>query len=279
MPDLCLTTIQNLGVMDSLQHDYLRIMKLFILARGQENNRLIESYTFVFHTTSGSPSVSIAETNQVFCVENLRPSFRKSITALLRSIRDLPNLPRHGRRLGISLLYKQSCPALYQPHGFAATTNNQSTLWENGDDVLQTTKFDTGSITVSIGVKRHEESSDADRRLCTCLNMLQHTSSRDAHLPPTLEQADSSSKRKRPIEDAGSQNRWAAKHSLPSHCLEAPDTTTLDTRYVEAEPPKVTGEGFRHEQLKTSESKVLVQLSSQATTATVSSDMDGGAIR
>jgi len=264
--------------MDSLQHDYLSIMKLFILARGQEKNGLIESYTFVFHTIRGSPSVGIAETNQVFCVENLRPSFRKSITALLRSIRDLPNLPRHGRRLGVSLLYKKICPAPYQPCGFAATTNDRPTLWENDDDILQMTKFDTGTIVVGIGMKRHEESSDADRRLCTYLNTLQHTSSRDAHLPPTLDQADSSSKRKRSIADAGGQHSRATKHSPPSRCL-APATTILDMTDTEPGPPKVTCEHFRHEQHKISESKVLVQLSSQDTSTTMSSDIHGEEIR
>lgn len=259
--------------MDSLQQDHLSIMKLFILGKRRQVDSIVETYTFVFQASGrAAPSVKLAETNEVFNVDNLQKSFKRGINSLLRSIRDLPQLPRHGRRLGVSLLYRQSCPSPYQPVGFIASTHDHTALWDNDHDTLQATMFDTGAITISISVQRSEGESDADRRLGTYLNTLQHTSSRDSNLPPTRKQIIPSSKRKRSNTDmAGPNNRSRTQFSA-AHVASVPAPTS-----AQEEAPASIEDALTEKQRKISDSKALVHFSSQSTHHTVPSDSEAEA--
>lgn len=263
--------------MDGIQKDYLSAMKLFIIGRGSRNSSptIVETYTFVFQSTAESaPSVKLVETNQNFSVHDLQKSFKKGVNTLLRSIRDLPALPRHGRKIGASLLFRKSCPILYQPDGFAASTDNQTTLWNNRCDILRATQFNTGSITINICVEQHEGQLDADYRFSTYLNGLQHTSSRDPVLPPTMEHVKSSSKRKRSIADVGGQNIGSHTHRPTAHLsgIWEPVATVEESL-------DVADEFIAEKQHKISDSKAVVQFSSQSTNQIPSSDIDGEAFR
>jgi len=263
--------------MDGLQKDYLSAMKLFIIGRESRNSSptIVESYTFVFQSIAESaPSIKLVETNEEFSVHDLQKSFKKGVNTLLRSIRDLPALPRHGRKLGASLLFRKSCPMLYQPDGFADSADNQTTLWNNSSDILRTTQFDTGSITINICVERHERQLDTDYRFCTYLNGLQHTSSRDPVLLPTMEHVKSSSKRKRSIADLGGQNIRSHTDPPMAHLngIWAP-VATVEESLVVAE------EFIAEKQQRISDSKAVVQFSSQSTNQIPSSDNDGEAFR
>ncbi len=79
--------------------------------------------------------------------------------------------------------------------------------WGIEDDILQITRCETGAMTISISVQRHEETSDADRRLSIYLYTLQHISSQNANLPLTLETTRRSTKQQRLVTDVGCQNR------------------------------------------------------------------------
>jgi hypothetical protein len=245
-------------------------MKLFIIGTRSQNDSIVETYTFIFQTIDKYvPSVRLAETNETFCVHHLQRSFKKGINALLRSIRDLPPLPRHGRRLGVSLLYRQSCPAPYQPNGFTASTCNQAMPWENEEDTLQATRFDTGTISISISVQRHEGVSDKDQRLGIYLDALQHTSSRDPNLPPTLDQTLSSSKRKRSVTIYG-QTRHPSSHRSAADVGKSPIGAVEEGLEITEETVK------RH---KISDSRALVKFSSQSSHCSLLSDIDSEAFQ
>lgn len=255
--------------MDGLQKDYLSAMKIFIIGRGSLNSSptIVESYTFVFQGTAESvPAVKLVETNQEFSVYDLQKSFKKGVNTLLRSVRDLPALPRHGRKLGASLLFRKSCPMLYQPDGFAASTDTQLTLWNKRNDTLRATQFNMGSTTIEICVERHERQSDVDYQFGTYLNELQHTSSRDSALVPTMEQLRSGSKRKRSITDVCGQNICSHSHPPTAH-LRAP-VPTVDGSLLVAE------ESIPEKQQKISDSIAVVHFTSQSTNPILSSDSD-----
>jgi hypothetical protein len=55
---------------------------------------VLENYHFVFAYEQGRvSSIQVNPTNHTFTLENVHKSFKASIRALLRSLRDLPRLP------------------------------------------------------------------------------------------------------------------------------------------------------------------------------------------
>lgn len=263
--------------MDALYKDYLSIMKLSISGRPSEKRSpaIVETYTFVFQATAGfAPSVKIVETDQDFSVDHLQKSFKRGVNSLLRSIRDLPALPRHGRSLGASLLFRQSCPILYQPHGFTASTDGQKTLWHNKSDILRASQFNTGSIIINICVGRHDTQTDTDYLFSTHLNGLQHSSSRDSGLLPTMEHIQPKPKQNHSVADRNRQNIHPNTHSPTARLTENWESVVS----VE-EGHDVVEEFIAEKQCKVSDAKVAVQFSSQSTNHILSSEIDGESFR
>ncbi|ETI20319.1 hypothetical protein G647_08353 [Cladophialophora carrionii CBS 160.54] len=113
------------GVFDALERGYLEDLQVFVTKSSQGQLSVLENYHFVFAYEQGRvSSVQVNPMNHTFTLENVHKSFKASIRALLRSLRDLPRLPAH-RRLGMSLAYNKSCPTLYQPPGFVDKTDFQ----------------------------------------------------------------------------------------------------------------------------------------------------------
>ncbi|KIW62466.1 hypothetical protein PV04_10639 [Phialophora macrospora] len=106
------------GVFDALERGYLQDLQVFVTKTSEGQLSVLENYHFVFAYEQGRvSSIQVNPTNHTFTLENVHKSFKASIRALLRSLRGLPRLPAR-RRLGMSLAYNKSCPALYQPPGF-----------------------------------------------------------------------------------------------------------------------------------------------------------------
>ena len=263
--------------MDSVQKDYLSVLKLFLLASENRNSSptIVETYTFVLQSIAGSvPSITLVGTNQDFRVDDLQKSFTKSINSLLRSIRDFPALPRHGRRLGVSLLFREFCPMSYQPNGFSASTNRRSSIWDDESESLWITKFNVGAVTIWTSVQRTEEPSDAERRFSTVLNDFWHTSSRDPGLLPTMDFPLSSSKRKRSVADQGNQHSRLRKHPVVT------DATEISVQNISVEEDTVSaGQSVAEAPCKTSDSRTVVEFSSQSSYPNVSSGCDNEAFR
>lgn len=90
--------------------------------------------------------------------------------------------------MSVSLLYGASCPLSYQSPGFLETDSRQIKFWENQERLTQVAKFEVHLKTVTVGVERRDHEEERDQEFSNELNALQHTSSRDQRITPTLDQ-------------------------------------------------------------------------------------------
>lgn len=268
--------------MDALRHNHLTAMKLFVGGKTGDTSAIVESYTFVFHRTSGITTVKMREAGESFHVENLQRSFKKAISSLLVSMKGLPNLPSmsmqkytslhynhadehagSGRKLSVCLHYQHTCPLSYQPIGFLEADQSQALLWEEGDGSLRTTRFELADHTVSVRVRRYADNAGEDNLLSKQIRELQQTSSKDHGLPPTFDAGASHKKRKRMAEDQpGSLFRQSRRSPPP--------TGQLDCENVKVVEVRKDGVIKERMQLKISTSERLVYFSSSTHTATTS---------
>ena len=275
---------QNTGIMDALRHNYLRAMKLFVGGKTGNTSAIVESYTFLFHRTSGITTVELREADDSFHVENLQRSFKKAIASLLVSMRGLPTLPsvsmqnytclhydnadehaESGRNLSVCLHYQDTCPLNYQPVGFLEADKSRALLWEKGDDSLHTTGFELADYAVSVKVRKYVNDGGEDNLLSRQIRELQQTSSRDHGLPPTFDAAASKKKRKRMAEDQPSSSfRQSRRRSLPPDQLDCENA-----QIVEVEKDGIVEE---KKQVKISTSERLVHFSSSTHTNTTSNE-------
>lgn len=115
--------------------------------------------------------------------------------------------------MSVSMLFRETCPLVYQPSGFLDADKSQASLWQDRNDSLRATKFETGTRSVSIRLQRHVNDLEQDSKLSKQIWELQQTSSRDHKLPPTLNTVTCSKKRKRTTEDQARSSRSEASRT------------------------------------------------------------------
>lgn len=176
--------------MDSLRQTHLEALRVFVGGDSGMNDAATETYTFVFKTDANQRGLAVAvkETHQVFSPSRLQASFKKGITALLVSIRDLPPLPRHRRRMSFSLRYHDTCPRLYQPAGFTEVPDGRPEMWVAEQGSLRAAKFETDDLKVQVHIQTHQAPSEADHHVLRYVKALQQPSSpRRDSLSPTMD--------------------------------------------------------------------------------------------
>ncbi|EXJ54587.1 hypothetical protein A1O7_09928 [Cladophialophora yegresii CBS 114405] len=216
------------GVFDALERGYLQDLQVFVTRSSQGQLSVLENYHFVFAYEKGRvSSVQVNPTNHTFTLENVHKSFKASIRALLRSLRDLPRLPAR-RRLGMSLAYNKSCPTLYQPPGFVDKNDFQEvdaevvcgSLGGGTEDVVGV--LESGHYQIRVTVRTAEsEAQDSsvdlqDTEMSKQLQAMQKTSSSHSNnLLSTLKESTPAIKRRAdaPIPDSRREKRNGVQNS------------------------------------------------------------------
>jgi hypothetical protein len=85
---------QEDGVFDALGLAYLDVLHLFVTSGASDDAEILESYTYAFKYQGQQVSgVRIGETGRALSIAASQKSFKAAIRALLRTMKDLPNLP------------------------------------------------------------------------------------------------------------------------------------------------------------------------------------------
>lgn len=215
-------------------------VKLFFGGTRRSTRRIVEVYSFAFRRASGNcPSSKPDEMAHAVCTKELQRRFGKSIHSLCMSLRDLPQLPRHSRKLWVSLTFEDSDQTTQLPIPIGRGFYSLSSCNVDESDALRIGSFDTGPTSVTVAIARYEDKSQRDQRLRFSLHQMMQPSSIDASLSPTL--PPSSARARLPPEAYGSyQHEVAGVHLSNTKGKHRTDGTKLSAVPVAQKKRKIS---------------------------------------